>query len=93
MVKKRKKVRHNIKTDNTNMTFRKSHIVFGIVCGVTILIILLPTTNEEYFMEISEGYGWFIIPPTIALFLGIITVCYIAYLIIDKIRSKRKPNP
>lgn len=75
------------------MAFKRSHIVFGIVCVVFTVIMLGSTTDEEYFMEVTDGYGYDVLPFVLAFWLGIITVCYIAYLIIDKIRSKRKPNP
>jgi len=72
------------------MTFRKSHIVFGIVCVVTTLFLLIPTYDEEYLMEVTGGYGLAVLVYIILFWLGIFGVCYIAYLIIDKIRSNRK---
>ena len=80
----------NVKTESTSMTFRKSHVVFGAVCAFFVFLILNVTRYEQYFMEVTEGYGWFVVPGTLAFFLGIITVCYIAYLIIDKIHSNRQ---
>jgi len=69
---------------------RKSHIVFVIVCVGTVLLLLSPVYDEEYLMEITEGYGLEVLVYITLFWLGIFGVVYIIYLIIDKIRSNRK---
>ena len=70
---------------------RKSHIVFGILCMVfTLWMLAVPIIDQEYFMKIIDGYGMDILPYIIIFWLGIFMVCYITYLIIDRLRHKQK---